>query len=100
MRKANQKPAGKARTGYTKADMQTVSENPEWTARDFAKAKPFAEVFSELSKTIKRGRPPIGAKTKTLLSLRLDEEVVTAYRKTGSGWQSRINKDLRKARGL
>ncbi|OQW56364.1 MAG: hypothetical protein A4S14_00415 [Proteobacteria bacterium SG_bin9] len=86
--------------GYTKADLDAVSDNPELTEADFKKARPFAEVFPELAKTIKRGRPTIGATAKTQLTLRLDEEVVSAYRKTGTGWQSRINKDLRKARGL
>lgn len=100
MRKTSQKPVGKGRAGYTKADMRAVSDNPEWTARDFAKAKSFAEVFPELSKTIKPGRPPIGDAPKTQITLRLDADVVTAYRKSGSGWQSRINKDLRKAKGL
>jgi len=31
------------------------------------------------------------------MKLRLDHDVLAAYRKTGSGWQTRINADLRKA---
>ena len=49
---------------------------------------------------IRRGRPPISGKPKTAITLRLDEEVVQAYRKTGEGWQTRINVDLRRARKL
>jgi uncharacterized protein (DUF4415 family) len=51
-------------------------------------------------KLIRRGRPPLTGKPKTAITLRLDEDVVTAYRKTGEGWQTRINADLRRARKL
>jgi hypothetical protein len=32
-------------------------------------------------------------KPKTAITLRLDEDVVQAYRETGEGWQTRINAD-------
>jgi uncharacterized protein (DUF4415 family) len=47
-------------------------------------------------KIIKRGRPPL-AQPKEAIKLRIDQDILTAYRKTGSGWQTRINADLRKA---
>ena len=50
-------------------------------------------------KIIRRGRPPLPS-PKQMVSLRLDADVVDAYRKTGDGWQTRINEDLRKARKL
>jgi uncharacterized protein (DUF4415 family) len=49
---------------------------------------------------IRRGRPPISGTPKTAITLRLDEDVVKAYRETGEGWQTRINADLRRARKL
>jgi uncharacterized protein (DUF4415 family) len=49
---------------------------------------------------IRRGRPPLSGKPKTAITLRLDEDVVQAYRETGDGWQTRINADLRRARKL
>jgi uncharacterized protein (DUF4415 family) len=49
---------------------------------------------------IRRGRPPLSGKPKTAITLRLDEDVVKAYRETGVGWQTRINADLRRARQL
>ena len=49
---------------------------------------------------IRRGRPPLSGKPKTAITLRLDEDVVSAYRETGDGWQTRINADLRRARKL
>ncbi|HEX2150403.1 MAG TPA: BrnA antitoxin family protein [Stellaceae bacterium] len=42
-----------------------------------------------------RGRPPLGGRKK-LVSLRLDQEVIDAFRAGGPGWQSRINAALRK----
>jgi uncharacterized protein (DUF4415 family) len=48
------------------------------------------------NKVVKRGRPPLEY-PKEAVKLRLDHDVIAAYRKTGSGWQTRINADLRKA---
>ena len=47
--------------GYTKADWNEVSDNPEWTEEDFRNAKPFDEVFPELMESIRRarGRPKL-----------------------------------------
>jgi uncharacterized protein (DUF4415 family) len=50
-------------------------------------------------KIIRRDRPPL-ASPKQAVKLRLDADVLAAYRKTGDGWQTRINADLRKARKL
>ena len=51
------------------------------------------------AKVIRRGRPPLD-NPKQAVKLRLDADVLAAYRKTGDGWQTRINADLRKARKL
>jgi uncharacterized protein (DUF4415 family) len=50
-------------------------------------------------KLVRRGRPPL-PNPKQAVKLRLDADVIAAYRKTGNGWQTRINADLRKARKL
>ena len=44
------------------------------------------------------GRPRL-ENAKTAISIRLDADVVEHFRKTGPGWQSRINQALRKAMG-
>ncbi len=46
-----------------------------------------------------RGRPK-SANPKRPVSLRLDADVLAHYRRTGGGWQSRINAALRKAAKL
>jgi uncharacterized protein (DUF4415 family) len=37
---------------------------------------------------------------KQSIELRLDADVISAYRATGEGWQARVNADLRRARNL
>jgi len=78
-------------------------ENPEWTEGDFARARPGSEALSpEFLNGLKRlpGRPK-GSTTsnKTLVSLRLDNDVLDKFKAQGAGWQSRINEALRKAAG-
>lgn len=46
-----------------------------------------------------RGRPKI-AEPKKSVSLRLDQDVVEAFKSRGEGWQTAINLCLRKAAGL
>lgn len=46
-----------------------------------------------------RGRPPV-EEPKQQISLRLDPDVIAAYKRTGKGWQGRINDILRKAAKL
>jgi hypothetical protein len=48
--------ASKKRRGFTAKDLKEVSDSPELTKADFAKAKPFSEVFPDLSASIRRGR--------------------------------------------
>jgi uncharacterized protein (DUF4415 family) len=87
--------------GYTKADWDEVSDNPEWTAEDFKQARPFADVFPDLAASIVRSRGrPAAESPKKQVTLRLDADVIERYRSSGKGWQSRINEDLRKASGL
>lgn len=46
-----------------------------------------------------RGRPKSDT-TKTQTTLRLDPDVIDAFKADGPGWQSRMNAALRKAAGL
>lgn len=79
-----------AKKGYTARDMRAVSDNPEWTKGDFAKAKTFDEVFPGLRK----GRGPNKAPTKRQVTLRLSPSVVDYFKAAGPGWQSRIDEAL------
>ena len=76
------------------------AENPEWTAEDFARARPAREVIPDIVALARRGRGPQKRPTKRLISLRLDPDVIDHFRARGPGWQARINNTLRKAVGL
>ncbi|OCJ17793.1 hypothetical protein A6U87_02345 [Rhizobium sp. AC44/96] len=76
-------------------------DNPEWTEEDFKNARPFAEVLPELAESIRRSRGrPAAEQPKRQISLRLDPDVIDAFKATGKGWQGRINDALRKAAKL
>jgi uncharacterized protein (DUF4415 family) len=77
-------------------------DNPEWTTEDFAEARPAANVLpksigekatQELMRR-SRGRPP-KADRKVNQTLRLDPDLLEAFRQEGAGWQARINEILR-----
>ena len=78
-------------------------DNPEWTREDFARARPAAEVLPEFigEKATQalmrrsRGRPQ-KADRKVNQTLRMDADVLEAYRRAGKGWQTRINEVLRR----
>jgi uncharacterized protein (DUF4415 family) len=66
----------------------------------WARARPAIEVMPEIVEAYRRRRGPQKAPTKELISLRLDRDVVTHFRKRGAGWQRSINDVLRRAARL
>lgn len=74
-------------------------ENPEWTKKDFARARPIAD-FPELAGAFPKSRGPQKAPVKVPVSLRLDQDALERFKAGGPGWQSRINAAIRKAAGL
>lgn len=74
-------------------------DDADATDEQLAQARPFAEVFPELFESIKRGRGrPAVEKPKQVVSIRLDQDVVSKFKATGKGWQARINEVLKKAK--
>jgi uncharacterized protein (DUF4415 family) len=77
-------------------------DNPEWTEEDYARARPAAEALPEFigeqatQVLLRRGRGrPQKPGRKVNQTLRLDPDVLEAYRQEGKGWQTRINEVLR-----
>ena len=58
------------------------------------------ELVAILPKRKPGQRGPQKAPIKQQVTLRLDQDVLRHFRSKGSGWQSRINKSLRKVSGL
>jgi uncharacterized protein (DUF4415 family) len=76
-------------------------DNPLWTSKEIRTARPaldvIAEIFgAEAADNIRR-RPgrPVKADRKVNQTLRLDADVLEAFRREGPGWQTRINQVLR-----
>ena len=74
-------------------------DNPEWTVEEMRAARPALEVVGEVfgpkaAAAVRRGRPQKPDR-KVNQTLRLDPDVLEAYRQEGPGWQSHINAVLR-----
>jgi uncharacterized protein (DUF4415 family) len=76
-------------------------ENPEWTAQDFAEARPASAVLPQLfgpkiaQQMLKpRGRPR-AEHPKERINIRLSHEVIEHFKSSGAGWQTRIDSALR-----
>jgi uncharacterized protein (DUF4415 family) len=83
-----------------KSKMVADEENPEWTDEDFARAKPAREILPpELYKALTKRRPgqrgPAKKPPKVAVTLRIDPDVLEAFKAGGAGWQTRINETLR-----
>lgn len=104
LRRASKQTSGNGMAKKTTNDRaaRPDEDNPEWTKKDFARARPAADVLPEFigEKATQelmrrsRGRPP-KADRKVNQTLRLDPDVLEAFRQEGSGWQARINEILR-----
>jgi uncharacterized protein (DUF4415 family) len=78
------------------------TDAPEATEAWFAKARPAAEMLGDLfgqhaaeeMLKPKRGRPAL-ARPKAHVNIRLDADVLDAFKETGAGWQTRLNNALR-----
>jgi uncharacterized protein (DUF4415 family) len=78
-------------------DLIDDEDNPELTEEDFARARPFKEVFPEQYKAWKKmGRPPVET-PKVHIGFRLAADVVEGVRATGKGYNARVEKVLREA---
>jgi uncharacterized protein (DUF4415 family) len=66
--------------------IQADAEFPEIPAELLARMKPS-----------KRGRPPQGDAAKQSIALRLDRDVLAAFKAQGPGWQSRMQATLKRA---
>ena len=101
--------ARKARALMTPEEDRAITEaalsdpdNPPLDEEWFKRARPAHEVLPEtFPKRVAeamlrpRGRPKAD-KTKVQITLRLDPEVVSNFRASGTGWQSRINAVLKR----
>jgi uncharacterized protein (DUF4415 family) len=55
----------------------------------------FFDAIDEMRRA--RGRPPV-EKPKKLVTLRLDQDVIEKFQKTGKQWRAKMNEALKRAR--
>ncbi|MBF0152370.1 MAG: BrnA antitoxin family protein [Magnetococcales bacterium] len=73
----------------------------ELTQEDFARMKPAQDILPMIFGTevaaelLARPIHPSGSGTKVSTTVRFDADVITAFRATGKGWQTRMNAALR-----
>ncbi len=82
-------------------DHPDYDENPEWTEKDFAKARPASEMLPPeiVAQLVRpRGRPTIMPQMrKCRVTIRLSPDILEHYRAGGRGWQTRLEATLRSA---
>jgi uncharacterized protein (DUF4415 family) len=69
------------------------------SAGELKTARPAREAVPHIVEAIRRRGRPRG-ESKTLITLRLDKDLIATLRAGGEGWQTRINELLRAAVGL
>ena len=71
-------------------------ENPELTEEWFKRATPFSALPEPLQAVLSpRSRGPQNKLLKERISIRLSPEVVTTFRASGAGWQTRLDAALK-----
>ncbi|MFO1050222.1 MAG: BrnA antitoxin family protein [Geminicoccaceae bacterium] len=80
------------------SDAADDDDSPELTDADFARARPFPEMFPELAWKLRAqgGRPRL-ARPKVHVGFRLAAEVVEGIKATGKGYNARVERVLREA---
>jgi len=95
MRKKNAKSASASASKGRRAEWTDPDDAPEIIDEVLDRA-----TIVKGGKVIQRCRPPLGDLAKQTVTIRLDADVVEAYRALGRGWQTRLNADLRRVRKL
>lgn len=78
----------------TRNEIDLDEVKPELDDDWFAEADAF-----QGTKLIRRGRPKLD-NPKLPVTIRLDRDLVDWFKRTGDGWQTRMNNELRKAAGI
>ena len=100
MAPTKQSPGFKPGRGYSQQDWDEVSDNPVWTAEEFAEGKSFAELFPDFAKGLAEERAIVAGDPDLNKVVAIDRRVVEKFQSQGDDWREQINEILRKAVGL
>jgi len=94
-------PPTEAEDARINAGIAADPDNPEWSADDFQQSKPAKEFFDakvyENWVALKRRpgeRGPQKSAVKERITIRLSPDIVSRFRETGPGWQTRVDEAL------
>ncbi|WP_332873764.1 BrnA antitoxin family protein [Aurantimonas marina] len=93
-------PTARSSSGMSKHPKPRASDsdNPEWTEADFRAAKPADQGLPpEIVAQFRNTRGAQRAVKKVPVSLRLSPDVVSHFKASGPGWQTRIDETLKRA---
>lgn len=93
MKKTPKRPPHISREDWDAVDI------PEQTEDDYREMRPAKDVLPAAVKRSIGQRGPGRKPAKVAVSLRLDPEILAAYKATGEGWQSLINEHLKAVAG-
>ena len=81
--------------------IENDADNPIWTKRDFERAMHFPKgaTLDEAVAALRKARGLQMAPKKVAISIRLKPEIVAHFKKSGAGWQKRMEVVLAKAVG-
>lgn len=81
---------------YSQEDWDEVCDNPELTDAEIAELRPAAEVLPPAlyAALVNRGGRPKAEVRRVPISLRVDPNVLAAFKADGPGWQTRMNEAL------
>ncbi len=82
--------------GYTRAGLDAVFKNPEWTQDDLAQARPFHVLFSALAGTLLES-DELAPGGEDHAPVAIDRDLLDRFRAGGPGWETRLNDALRRA---
>jgi len=85
--KSKFRPISDAEEAAINAGIAADPDAPELTSDQIKKMRPFHEVFAGRNLG---GRPRV-ERPKEPVSIRLDHDILSAFRETGAGWQTRMN---------
>ncbi len=79
---------------------RNYADDAPLTAAELRSARPFSKADPALVKAVKRSRGRPTGRSKETVHISLDADIVASLRKSGKGWQTRLNELLRTAMGL
>ena len=78
-----------------RAGIAADSDTREYSSEELARFRPAVEALPHIGERHRRARGKQKAPRKEQITIRLDADIAAHFRRTGKGWQTRLNDALR-----